>query len=189
MPCLGNELGQAKVPSIQCKSLPTIIRNACTCLRKSHDLNSEDEDTFYDLETKRMILKEIRGRAIKSKSKSNDFIYSNNFTLSFFPSINNKKNQQKKEDLEETYDNEDESEAFFSVKSNFSHCSSQSATGSWEAIKDHRMSVLEEFKDCDGWPFGLCRRALVRLPPLPSTPADSWMWRKRSYNVAVKATT
>jgi hypothetical protein len=43
----------------------------------------------------------------------------------------------------------------------------------------------ERFRDCEGWPFGLCRRpAVLPLPPLPSTPADSWKWRKSVSSLA-----
>ncbi|CAL9217957.1 unnamed protein product [Arabidopsis halleri] len=38
-------------------------------------------------------------------------------------------------------------------------------------------SVIQEFCHCQGWPFGLGRKAAL-LPPLPKSPAESWSWRK-----------
>jgi hypothetical protein len=70
-----------------------------------------------------------------------------------------------------------ESEAFFSVKSFFTRSTSRAATVASSADLDPA-ATWEGFRDCEGWPFGLCRRPAV--PPLPSTPADSWKWRKQS---------
>ncbi|NP_001299817.1 uncharacterized protein LOC100276711 [Zea mays] len=86
-------------------------------------------------------------------------------------------------------DADDESEAFFSVKSFFTRSTSRAATVASSAcmLTDPPPPTLrspeawERFRDCEGWPFGLCRRprpAFLPLPPLPSTPADSWKWRK-----------
>ncbi|XP_010461542.1 PREDICTED: uncharacterized protein LOC104742257 [Camelina sativa] len=38
-------------------------------------------------------------------------------------------------------------------------------------------SVIQELCHCQGWPFGLGRKAAM-LPPLPKSPAESWSWRK-----------
>nr|GMC48121.1 uncharacterized protein LOC109149590 [Ipomoea batatas]GMC56130.1 uncharacterized protein LOC109149590 [Ipomoea batatas] len=92
--------------------------------------------------------------------------------------------------------NGEEREEFVSVGSHFSHCSS-SSSGSIEAFVSaktsfsrcsslsridftdlwRRGSNIVQFSQCKGWPFGLCRRALL-LPPLPKSPSDSWKWRK-----------
>jgi hypothetical protein len=71
-----------------------------------------------------------------------------------------------------------QSEAFFSVKSFFTRSTSRAATVASSADMDLPPATWEGFRDCEGWPFGLCRRPAV--PPLPSTPADSWKWRKQS---------
>ncbi|CAJ1973373.1 unnamed protein product [Sphenostylis stenocarpa] len=65
-------------------------------------------------------------------------------------------------------------EAFYSVKTNLSRCSS---LNDLDLSKPWRRSVIEEFRHCEGWPFGLCRRAVL-LPPLPKSPSESWLSRK-----------
>ncbi|GMP44195.1 hypothetical protein CsSME_00013832 [Camellia sinensis var. sinensis] len=83
-------------------------------------------------------------------------------------------------------------EEFFSVKTQFSRCSSLSRLDCrdfrtfvvqefWHGIDYQellrRRSIIQEFCHCKGWPFGLCRKALL-LPPLPKSPSESWSWRK-----------
>ncbi|XP_078156863.1 uncharacterized protein LOC144552742 isoform X2 [Carex rostrata] len=174
MSCLTNE-AHFKLPSIRCKSLPSLLKS---CISTPFDLSSDDEDTYYDLDTKHLILKELRNRAVRASSKRNEHFYSANLTCLFIPP--SLENTDKQKDFQDITDNEDESEAFFSMKSNFSRCSSQGATASWDENKGVKayQSVLEEFNHLEGWPFGLCRRPLV-LPPLPNMPADSWMWHRR----------
>ncbi|RDX67405.1 hypothetical protein CR513_53719, partial [Mucuna pruriens] len=65
-------------------------------------------------------------------------------------------------------------EAFYSVKTNLSRCSS---LNNLDLSKHWRLSVIQDLCHCQGWPFGLCRRALL-LPPLPKSPSDSWLSRK-----------
>jgi hypothetical protein len=129
-----------------------------------------------------VILKELRSRAVRASSKPNKHFHSANLTWSFFPPTHER--TKKQQEFGDASDNEDESEAFFSVKSNFSHCSSQGATASWDGSKGTTayQLVFDEFKHLEGWPFGLCRRPLV-LPPLPNMPADSWMWHRRKSDV------
>ncbi|KAH6755710.1 hypothetical protein C2S52_010123 [Perilla frutescens var. hirtella] len=66
-------------------------------------------------------------------------------------------------------------DAFFSAKTCFSRCSSMSRIDFQDF--DKRRSIILELIHCQGWPFGLCRKALL-LPPLPKSPADSWLWTK-----------
>lgn len=66
-------------------------------------------------------------------------------------------------------------DAFASAKTTFSRCSSMSRIELPDFQK--RRLIIQEFRHCEGWPFGLCRRALL-LPPLPKSPSDSWSWRK-----------
>ncbi|RDX76069.1 hypothetical protein CR513_43975, partial [Mucuna pruriens] len=65
-------------------------------------------------------------------------------------------------------------EAFYSVKTNLSRCSSMNEVDISECW---RRSIIQQFCHCEGWPFGLCRKA-VFLPPLPKSPSESWLSRK-----------
>jgi hypothetical protein len=96
---------------------------------------------------------------------------------------------QRGEDL----DDEDEYEDFVTVGSCFSCCSSALSREAYHSVKTNfsrssslngldfqefwRRSIIQELCHCQGWPFGLCRRAVL-LPPLPKSPSESWSWRK-----------
>ncbi|XP_076912629.1 uncharacterized protein LOC143570999 [Bidens hawaiensis] len=77
-------------------------------------------------------------------------------------------------------------EAFMSVKTNLSRCSSDMMIISFEfpMFRRRRRSVFLEFCHCEGWPFGLCRKALL-VPPLPKSPSESWKWRKSTRLVKI----
>lgn len=86
-----------------------------------------------------------------------------------------------------------DSEGFFTVKTNFSCCLSLKdidhfTENPWWASEDmnsselRRRAIIQEFCHCEGWPFGLCRKALL-LPPLPKSPSDSWTWCKGTNKV------
>ncbi|EER96866.1 uncharacterized protein LOC8083228 [Sorghum bicolor] len=107
--------------------------------------------------------------------------------------------EEEEEDDGDYGDADDESEAFFSVKSFFTRSTSRAATVASSACMMmidpppptlmRSPEALERFRDCEGWPFGLCRRpAVLPLPPLPSTPADSWKWRKSVSSLAASPT-
>lgn len=91
-----------------------------------------------------------------------------------------KKEEEEEGEMDQADDDGVESEAYFSVKSFFTRSTSRAATvASSAADVDHPSpAAWEGLRNCDGWPFGLCRRPAV--PPLPNTPADSWKWRNRS---------
>ena len=65
-------------------------------------------------------------------------------------------------------------EGIYSVKTNFSRSSSLDELDFPDFGKP---SIFQEFCHCEGWPFGLCRKAVL-LPPLPKSPSDSWLLRK-----------
>lgn len=67
-------------------------------------------------------------------------------------------------------------EAFYSVKTNFSRSSSLNGMD-LHLPEFWRRSIIQELCHCQGWPFGLCRKAVL-LPPLPKSPSESWTWRK-----------
>ncbi|XP_020080940.1 uncharacterized protein LOC109704594 [Ananas comosus] len=195
MPYFAHEY-QTKLPCSHNKSLPTLIRDiACghchgSCLRTPSSSSSDDDvdDCGLDFDTKQVILMEIRNRAMKAKLNPRDFAWSLPPPAHRGEVIPPKKKRLIGDDDED--DDEEESgddEAYFSVRSCFSRCSSRSAgsmeTSAAAAGKADRPRTLEELMSCEGWPFGLFRRAAaaaVTLPPLPSTPADSWMWHKRN---------
>uniref|UniRef100_A0A0D9XEJ0 Uncharacterized protein n=1 Tax=Leersia perrieri TaxID=77586 RepID=A0A0D9XEJ0_9ORYZ len=177
--------------------------------------DSDDDGSYLDdvLDTKQVIMNEMRNRQMKKRSRcsvdsptlSPAFVWP--FTpldprsvLEKFPSPNESVTEEEKttKGKEESVaadddggdgDADDESEAFFSVKSFFSRSTSRGATVASSVFGVDPPPPLqsparwEGLRDCDGWPFGLCR--LPAVPPLPSTPADSWQWRrKRSSNLA-----
>lgn len=96
---------------------------------------------------------------------------------------------------EDNKDEDENREDFFSVKSCFSHCSSAASREAFFSVNTNfsrcssligldfpdswRRSVIQELCYCEGWPFGLCRKAVL-LPPLPKSPSESWSWRKRT---------
>uniref|UniRef100_A0A7N1A9R7 Uncharacterized protein n=1 Tax=Kalanchoe fedtschenkoi TaxID=63787 RepID=A0A7N1A9R7_KALFE len=48
--------------------------------------------------------------------------------------------------------------------------------------------LLQELPGCEGWPFGLLRKVLL-LPPLPTSPSDSWSWTKKPHHCSTHHTT
>ncbi|VAI33121.1 unnamed protein product [Triticum turgidum subsp. durum] len=140
-----------------------------------------------------VILNEMRRRQLKKESRcsAGSPTLSSAFIWSFTPldprSVLEKVSSpeqfvvvegEQKEEAEAGSENGDaESDAFFSVKSFFTRSTSRAATVA--SLTDMGPpATWEGFQHCEGWPFGLCRRPAV--PPLPSTPADSWKWRKQS---------
>ncbi|XP_044476087.1 uncharacterized protein LOC123203704 [Mangifera indica] len=73
-------------------------------------------------------------------------------------------------------------EAYYPVKTNFSCCSPGLKGFDFQEFQkldfqDLQRSIIQELCLCEGWPFGLCRRAVL-LPPLPKSPSESWSWHK-----------
>lgn len=99
---------------------------------------------------------------------------------------------QQKEDLDDHHEDEDD-EDFVTVGSCFSCCSSALSREAFHSVKTNfsrssslnefdfqefwKQSIIQELCHCQGWPFGLCRKAVL-LPPLPKSPSESWTWRK-----------
>ncbi|KAK9166463.1 hypothetical protein Scep_001654 [Stephania cephalantha] len=156
----------------------------------SHEEEYPVSDTEDDYEE--VIVLAIRTRALEAKLKRKRPLTTENFRWVMSPT----KGDQLFIALdgvhvvEEGLDENDNMDAFFSVRSCFSCCSTTSkeaffSVGSYLSrcssggrIKfwdDERQLMLRELCHCEGWPFGLCRRALL-LPPLPKSPSESWTW-------------
>ncbi|RRT83243.1 hypothetical protein B296_00000417 [Ensete ventricosum] len=188
------EEDKSKLPSNHSKSLQKLIRNACaqcrgSCLRTPTTMSSVDESLDSDLDHKQvrslLILNSLNDICLHAKSRPRESVFSGKLAWAMSPTTGRvRMTPMRKTDGEEEGDcggyeeddDDDESEAFFSVKSWLSCCSTDGSTESKEISGG---SILEEFRHCEGWPFGLCRRAVL-LPPLPSSPSDSWMWHKRN---------
>lgn len=126
------------------------------------------------------------------KCRRKTAITTDKFTWAFSPTTGDffiSARLRHKEEDQETEERED----FYSVASSLSPCSNAtsfeafvtaktvfSRSSSLESIDFQdlrRHSVIQELSDCEGWPFGLYRKALL-LPPLPKSPSDSWSWRE-----------
>ncbi|KAM0952524.1 hypothetical protein DsansV1_C02g0013941 [Dioscorea sansibarensis] len=181
------------VPGNYCKFLAAAFKDACvhchcSCARARASSFGADDDlppaNYFDY--KHVIILEIQSRAMKAKLKPKDYLSEENLSWFLSPTSGKLLIVPKGEKTDEEHtaaaeeDLDDEKETFFSVKSCFSHCSGESGV----LFKEHmKHSVLEEFCHCEGWPFGLGRKALM-LPPLPSSPSDSWTWHKRNLSAA-----
>ncbi|EAZ45006.1 hypothetical protein OsJ_29647 [Oryza sativa Japonica Group] len=150
--------------------------------------DSDDDDSLLDevLDTKQVIMNEMRNRQMKKRARcSLDSPMSSPFVWSFtpldprsvlekFPSPKESVTEEEKttgKEEEVGGDADDESEAFFSVKSFFSRSTSRGATvaSSAFACVDPPPPLLspakwEGLRDCEGWPFGLCRLPRPRRP-------------------------
>ncbi|EEF52435.1 uncharacterized protein LOC8278901 [Ricinus communis] len=193
-------------PPKKCKFLAAALKDAfsnCSTCRRLSISSPEEEHPTSDIDDEQeLIVSAIRSRAME-KSRNRSFVLTDSFSWVFSPRTGElylapKIFQQKDDDGDdENNDDEDDEreeflsvgscfsccssalskEAFVSMKTNFSRCSSLSDV---LEIKDFpRRSILEEFCHCEGWPFGLCRKAVL-LPPLPKSPSESWSWSKGS---------
>ncbi|XP_020193748.1 uncharacterized protein [Aegilops tauschii subsp. strangulata] len=181
MPCVAHECHPRLPAANHCRSLSCLGTPAA-------GWSSGDDDREEDeLDTKQVILNEMRNREMRKRSSRcsvDSPTLSGAFAWSFTP-LHPRSSIEKvsctEEEKEAASDSDNESEAFFSVKSFFTRSTSRAATVASSTDMDPP-ATWEGLRGCEGWPFGLCRRPAV--PPLPSTPADSWKWRKRSRNLA-----
>ncbi|KAK7291124.1 hypothetical protein RIF29_06030 [Crotalaria pallida] len=160
------------------------------------NLEVEEELPISDLdEEQEVIVATVRSRVMeKQKHKPN--LFSENFSLVFSPAtrelyVTQKMAPKERKGGDQEHDESEEFlsaksflsccsssamsvEAFYSVKTNLSRCSSMNEV---DLSEYWRRSIFQEFCHCEGWPFGLCRKALL-LPPLPKSPSESWLSRK-----------
>ncbi|KAJ1396935.1 hypothetical protein SESBI_32194 [Sesbania bispinosa] len=186
--------------SKRCKCLAATLKEVfshCqTFTRRLSSASLEEDYPISDLdEEQEVIVSAVRSRAIeKQKHKPSPMVGS--FSWVYSPAtrefyVTQTMAPQAKEEGDEGHD---EREEFLSVKSCFSCCSSNATGEAFYSVKTNlsrcssmkeldfseyywRRSIIQEFCHCEGWPFGLCRKAVL-LPPLPKSPSESWLSRK-----------
>ncbi|XP_057424458.1 uncharacterized protein LOC130718038 [Lotus japonicus] len=183
-------------------TLKEVFSHCQTFSRRLSTASLEEEFPMSDLdEEQEVIVSAVRSRAME-KQKQKPSPFRDGFSLVYSPAtrefyVTKKMAPQASEGGDEEQDQsaggdeeQDQSEEFLSVKSCFSCCSSREAfysvktnlsisssmneldfSGYW------KRSIIQELCHCQGWPFGLCRKALL-LPPLPKSPSESWLSSK-----------
>ncbi|XWS21161.1 hypothetical protein CRYUN_Cryun30bG0031700 [Craigia yunnanensis] len=190
--------------SKRCKFLATVLKEAFS---NCHTFNGwlsnsgpEEEHSTSDIyDESEVVVSEIRSRAM-GKMKRRPSLIAESFSWVLSPStgelyITSKHAKRRDKDNEDDEREEFFSvgsclscsstvsrEAFLSAKTNFSRCSSLKKIdfpGIWNFdFQDfRRRSIIQEFCQCEEWPFWLCKKAVLH-PPLPKSPSESWSWRK-----------
>ncbi|KAE8100647.1 hypothetical protein FH972_018525 [Carpinus fangiana] len=184
--------------SKRCKFLSATLKDAfsnCHSFggrRSTSSLEEESAASDFD-EDQEGVVSAIRSQAME-KLRRRPSLLTESFSLVVYSPVTKElymtpKAVQRGEDL----DDEDEDEDFVTVGSCFSCCSSALSREAYHSVKTNfsrcsslngldfqefwRRSIIQELCHCQGWPFGLCRRAVL-LPPLPKSPSESWSWRK-----------
>ncbi|XP_058089065.1 uncharacterized protein LOC131235946 [Magnolia sinica] len=166
-----------KSPSIPCKFFLSALKDAfgqCHVfpIGRQSPLSLEDENPTSDIEDDQaVIILAVRSGAMKAKLRRKGSLTMESLCWVLSPATG-ELFIAPKGGKDEDHEEEDEDEAFFSVKSCFSHSSSASGV---ECKHVRSRSVLEEFCYLEGWPFGLYRKMMM-LPPLPLSPSESWSW-------------
>ncbi|OMO78968.1 hypothetical protein CCACVL1_13970 [Corchorus capsularis] len=171
--------------------------------RLSASVREEENSSDIDDESE-VVVSEIRSRAMEKMKRRPSFI-ADSYSWVLSPStgeifITSKLAKRRDKENQEDDEKDDEffsvgscfslcssaasREAFLSAKTNFSRCSSLNKGDlplpeiwKFDLHDLRRRSIIQEFCHCEGWPFGLCRKAVL-LPPLPKSPSESWSWRK-----------
>ncbi|KAL0369019.1 UNVERIFIED_CONTAM: hypothetical protein Scaly_1120800 [Sesamum calycinum] len=184
-------------PQKGCKCLPSSLRDAFS---NCHSFPGELPDSTQDQteepvsdfdEQDEVFVSAIISKYMESKSKRKSKIVidsSSNWGLSPPAGvlvINTKAGNNGGEDKEEYFtarswlprcSSDTSFDAFNSAITCFSRSSSLDRLD-FQDFDSRRRSIIQDLVHCEGWPFGLCRKALL-LPPLPKSPADSWSWSK-----------
>ncbi|WCJ35394.1 hypothetical protein M5689_016651 [Euphorbia peplus] len=187
---------QEEEPPKKCKFLTTTLKDAFSgchiCRQVSTSSPEEDKPAPSDFDYEQeVIVSTIRSRAME-RSRRRSFVLTDSFSWVFSPKTGELFLAPKivgEKDYNDDEEDESEKEEFVSVGSCFSCCSSRfisvetnfsrcSSLSEVIELQDFsKLSILQELCHCEGWPFGLCRKAVL-LPPLPKSPSESWSWRK-----------
>ncbi|KAL9385897.1 hypothetical protein Peur_022907 [Populus x canadensis] len=180
-------------------TLKDVFSNCSACGGQISTPGPEEEYPTTDVDDdQEIIVSEIRSRAME-KLRHKPFVFTDSFSWVYSPMtgelfVTPKAVQQNEEGDSSEDENDDAREEFFSVGSCLSCCSSAlsrevfvsaktisspcSSLNGFEFPDFPKRSIIQEFCcHCQGWPFGLCRKAVL-LPPLPKSPSESWSWRK-----------
>ncbi|XP_015885517.2 uncharacterized protein LOC107420939 [Ziziphus jujuba] len=186
---------ESPIPSKRCKFLAACLKDVfsnCHTFGNRVSTSIPDEDlppSDFDDEQE-VVVSAIRSRAMeKLRKKPNNL--TDSFSWIYSPItrelyITPKGVEQKEDDGGEEFvsvkscfscsccSSAASRDAFLSVKTSFSRTPSLNGL---EFIDFQRRSIIQELCHCEGWPFGLCRKAVL-LPPLPKSPSESWSWSK-----------
>ncbi|TXG52373.1 hypothetical protein EZV62_021542 [Acer yangbiense] len=157
-----------------CKLLTAALKDAfsnCHSFngRRSISISGPEEEYLASDsdDEQEVVVSEIRSRAMEKLRRKPSLIMSDSFSWVCFSCCSSAISK----------------ETYHSVKTNFSRCSSLTGLDFQDFRKldfqDLQRSIIQELCYCQGWPFGLCRKAVL-LPPLPKSPSESWSWRKKA---------
>ncbi|KAL5558890.1 hypothetical protein UlMin_035101 [Ulmus minor] len=193
--------------SKKCKFLAACLKDAfsnCHNFGRLSPSNPEEDYPASDFDDEEeVVVSAIRSGAIEKLRKKPIFL-SDSFSWVYSPvtgelylTPNGGRQREKQEEDEEDDEVREEflsvksclsccssglsRDVFLSVKTSFSRCSSLSG---FELNEFQRRSIIQQFCHCEGWPFGLGRKAVL-LPPLPKSPSESWSWRKGTRMVKI----
>ncbi|GKV30418.1 hypothetical protein SLEP1_g39228 [Rubroshorea leprosula] len=189
----------------RCKFLATALKDALSNWHGFHgrqlSISGPEESPVSEIDDEEeVVVSEIRSKAMekmkrRSSIKADSFsswVFSPSTGEIYLTSKQREEQQDGEDDVGEEYfsagsclsrcSSAVSKEAFRSAKTNFSRSSSLSrldSVNSWKFDPEdsRRRAIIQEFCQCEGWPFGLCRK-LMLLPPLPKSPSDPWFWRK-----------
>ncbi|KAG9145966.1 hypothetical protein Leryth_015605 [Lithospermum erythrorhizon] len=196
-------------PCQRCKCFSSTLKDlvfTCPvfCGRLSTTSHKEQEADIEFDEEEEVFVSAVISAYVESKSKRqacNRMEKISSFSWVYSPVSGDNMNLEKLH-LEEKLEDQ-ETESFFDACSNLSCYSvpasidafvsaqasfSRSSSLNWldlHTTSQRHPSIIENFRHCEGWPFGLSRKTLL-LPPLPKSPSDSWSWRKNGGKLRVR---
>ncbi|XAR64057.1 hypothetical protein NMG60_11024258 [Bertholletia excelsa] len=201
VPLLHPKGGSGNLPLLPWEALPVGSQEDDS----ESDVDDEQEEVVSEIRSRAMEAKSRRKTSFNTDSFS--WIFSPKTGELFLTLREDQKNEEntngKEDGKEEDFfsvgtcfsrcsSTRSSSGAFLSVRTNFSRSSSLGSVDrhdfksflvqefwqgfEWEELR--RRAIIQEFRNCEGWPFGLYRKALL-LPPLPKCPSESWTWRRK----------